>query len=149
LAKGFSERCGYGAMYIAASDGTVDHYRSTTNRRELSYVWSNYRYVSAGVNASKQAADECVLDPYEVGEGWFEVIVPSMQLCLTERVPQAQRARAAYTLQRLKLGNGEKFIRQRAAWFRMYTEGKLSLEGLDQVAPLIADAIRRQGSRLA
>lgn len=143
LANGFDERCGYGAMFVPA-DGTVDHFLSVKHHRSLSYEWGNYRYVSAAINASKKNADDTVLDPYEVGDGWFEIILPSLQLRTTDRVPQAARAKAEFTLTRLKLRDGEKVIRQRRAWYRLYLDGKLTLDGLAQVAPLIAVAVRRQ-----
>lgn len=145
LASGFRDRCGYGAMYVP-TDGTVDHYLGIRDHRQLSYEWANYRYVSASMNASKKNADHTVLDPYEVAEGWFEVILPSLQLCVTNRLPSNLKAKAEFTLKRLKLRDGEKVLRQRQAWYRMYREGKLTLEGLDEVAPLIADAVRREAA---
>jgi hypothetical protein len=130
-------------MYVAA-EGTVDHFLSVRHHRRRCYDWSNYRYVSASINSSKRDADDTVLDPYEVEEGWFEIILPSLQLCLTDRIPPNLRAKAEFTLMRLKLRDGERVIRQRRAWYRLYLEGRLSLDGLKKVAPLIAHAVRRE-----
>lgn len=144
LATGFQERCGYGAMYLAA-EGTVDHFLSVRNHRHLSYEWRNDRYVAPSINASKQNLDDSVLDPHEVGEGWFEILLPSLQLRVTDRVPPPLRAKAEFTLHRLKLRDGEKVIRQRRAWYAEYLAGRLTLAGLQQMAPLIADAVQRAG----
>jgi hypothetical protein len=146
LSRGFSGLCGYAAM-LDPTGGTVDHYLSYRRRPELAYEWSNYRFASGPLNASKKTADEAVLDPYEVGRGWFEIILPSLQMKATSRVPRRLRSRAEYTLKRLKLRDGEKLIRWRRRWYAMYQEGKLSLEGLRQVAPLIADAVEREAGK--
>ena len=76
--------------------------------------------------------------------GNFEILLPSLQLVLTSAVPSAIRKRADFTLTRLHLRDDERIIRQRQQWYRMYQEGKLSLEGLETVAPLIARAVRKQ-----
>lgn len=142
LAEGFHFRCGYSAMWI--SEGSVDHFLSWQNHPQLAYEWSNYRYISNSINSSKQKVDDQVLDPYELQEGWFEILLPSLQLVLTDAVPQQVRAKAEFTLQRLRLRDHENIIRQRLAWYSLYLEGELTLEGLERMAPLIAYAIRNQ-----
>jgi hypothetical protein len=144
LSEAFVNLCGYAAMHDPTG-GTVDHYLSCKHHRHLTYEWSNYRFVSAPLNSSKRDADAKVLDPFEVGAGWFEIILPSLQMRLTDAVPPAVRARAEFTLTRLKLRDGERIIRWRQSWYRMYTEGQLALDGLRTVAPLIAAAVEAQG----
>ncbi len=141
LADGFSNRCGYSAMYEPV--GSVDHFKSWDNHPELAYDWTNFRYAAEWMNKSKQTADEDVLDPYEVQEGWFEITLPDLQLRVTDRVPAARRARATYTLTRLHLRDDERVIRQRRQWYEMFQTGKLSIDGLALVAPLIAAAVRK------
>jgi len=141
LADGFENRCGYGAMRIPS--GSIDHYLSWKKHPELTYAWGNYRFADGWLNQSKQAADERVLDPYEVGEGWFEILLPSLQLVVTDKVPAALRARAEYTLKRLHLRDDERVIRQRRAWLELYEKG-MPLELLAETAPLIAAAISKR-----
>jgi hypothetical protein len=142
LEKGFGSLCGYSAMRDQTG-GTVDHYRSFKNFRHLAYEWSNYRFASSLMNAIKQNADDAVLDPYEIGDGWFEIILPSLQMQVTSAVPEELRERAEATLDRLKLRHDERIIRWRGSWYALYQEGKLTLDGLDDVAPLIAEAVRK------
>ena len=144
LSEAFANLCGYAAMHDPTG-GTVDHFLSYKHHRDLAYEWSNYRFASAPLNSSKRAADDTVLDPYEVGAGWFEIILPSLQMRLTGAVPQALRDKAEFTLTRLKLRDGERIIRWRRSWYRMYTAGQLSLDGLRTVAPLLAAAVEAQG----
>lgn len=143
LAAGFSDRCGYGAMWI--SSGTVDHFVSCEEDRSLAYEWSNYRYVEGWFNSSKNKhLSSQLLDPFEIQEGWFEIDLPSLQLRLTDAVPPAVRERAEFTLTKLPLRDDERVIRQRRGWLEMYEEGT-PLAVIDRRAPLIAQAIRRQG----
>jgi hypothetical protein len=67
-----------------------------------------------------------------------------MQLVLTDRVPENERKRAQFVLDRLHLGHDERIVRQRREWYRMYQEGELNLVGLAKKAPLIAAAVRKQ-----
>lgn len=143
LSEGFADLCGYAAMHDPTG-GTVDHYLSFRHRRDLAYEWSNYRFASEPLNSSKRNADAAVLDPFEVGAGWFEIILPSLQLRVTNAVPAALRAKAEYTLQRLKLRDGERVIRWRKSWYDMYLSGRLTLDGLRGVAPLLAAAVETQ-----
>lgn len=140
-ADGFGNLCAYSAMYEPV--GTVDHYRSCNSVRRQAYEWSNYRFASGWINSSKQDIDDRVLDPFQVEDGWFEILLPSLQLVLTDAVPQDKREIAQYTLMRLHLRDDERVIRQRREWYRMYQDGGLSLEELEKKAPLIARAIRK------
>jgi hypothetical protein len=139
LAEGFKNRCGYSAMLDLA--GTVDHLHSYQAAPHLAYEWSNYRYASQWLNSSKKVGE--VLDPYEVGEGWFEVLLPSLQLIPTDAIPPSVRPRAEAMLERLPIAHDERILRQRRRWYAMYREKKLSLEGLREVAPLIAAAVEK------
>lgn len=144
LANGFSHRCGFGAMWI--SSGTVDHFVSWNEDKSLAYEWSNYRYVEGWVNSSKskkKSAD--LLDPFEVGDGWFEILLPSMQLVLTDAIPAALRAKAEYTLKNLPIRDDERILHTRREWYRMYQEG-MPLKLLREKAPLIAAAVEKQNA---
>lgn len=143
LAKGFSDRCAIAAMWIP--DGTVDHFVSCNEDMLLAYEWSNYRYMAGWLNSSKnkkKAAD--LLDPFHVGEGWFEIALPSLQLMLTDKIPAAFQKRAENTLNDLPIRDDERLLRTRREWLRMYEDGELSLEGLRKKAPLIANAVEKR-----
>jgi hypothetical protein len=141
LADGFGGLCGYTAMYEPV--GTVDHYLSRKQRRDMIYEWSNYRFASGWINSSKQELDTQVLDPFEVEDDWFELQLPDLQLVLTDRVPPEIYERAAFTLERLHLRDDERVIRQRRAWYELFLEGEITLVGLERKAPLLARAIRK------
>jgi hypothetical protein len=143
LAEAFGRLCGYSCLHEPV--GTVDHYLSCHESRERAYDWQNYRFASQWINSSKKNCE--VLDPFEVSDDWFEILLPSLQLVTTDHLPPEHRARAEHTLMRLHLRDDERVIRQRAGWYRLYQEGELSLAGLRQMAPLIARAVEKQQGR--
>lgn len=143
LADGFQNLCAYSAMYEPV--GTVDHFVSVDENRALAYEWGNYRYASGWINSSKQSLkSDQMLDPFEIGDDWFEIILPSLQLQLSGSVPAEVKELAEFVVQRLHLRDDERVIRQRREWYRLYQEGKLNLEGLRDMAPLIATAVERE-----
>jgi hypothetical protein len=142
LANAFRSLCAYSAMYEPV--GTVDHFVSCDEDRSRAYDWSNYRYSSGWINSSKQAlVSGQVVDPFLVENDWFEILLPSLQMVATDRVPGDWRERAKHMLNRLHLGHDERVLRQRREWYRMYQDGELTLDGLAKKAPLIAAAVRR------
>jgi hypothetical protein len=145
LRDGFRSLCGYAAM-IDPTGGTVDHYLSIRNHRDLAYEWSNYRFASSTMNSIKRNSDEVVLDPYDVNEDWFEVLLPSLQMRVAAGIPPEYRARAEATLVRLKLRDDERLVQWRRSWYELYESRRLTLDGLQRVAPLIAAAVRRSST---
>lgn len=142
LATAFHQRCGWWAMWIA--EGDVEHFLSRKNHPELSYEWGNYRYIAGSVNGSKGNHDDKVMDPFEVQDGWFEVLLPSMQLVITQKLQHPPLvAKAQFTLKKLKLRNGTKVVRSRKHWYDQFKQGMLDLDGLRTHAPLVADAVLR------
>lgn len=144
LATAFSNLCGYAAMRIPSRNGTVDHFLSKQSRPDLAYEWTNYRYAFGRVNSCKGTFDARILDPFDVQDDWFEIQLPSLQLILTANVPASHLARAQFTLQQLQLQDGDWIIEERAYYYEAFQRGDMTLAQLDQSAPLIARAIRRQ-----
>lgn len=142
LAQGFRNLCAYSAMYEPV--GTVDHFVSCHEDRAKAYEWQNYRYCAGWINSSKgsvPAGD--LLDPFDVETGWFQIHIPSLQLRVSDSIPDWLRERAENVLTRLHLRDDERIMRQRGEWYRMYRSGELSRHGLEGKAPLIAAAIKR------
>jgi hypothetical protein len=144
LRAAFNGLCGYCAMRVFKAQ--VDHFipiatLKRQGRDELAYEWTNYRYGEGVLNQKKWEHD--ILDPFDVRGDWFEVLLPSLQLVLTIRVPKRKRKLAEFTIVKLGLRDGEVVIRYRREWFRMYQQGKLQLAGLHEVAPLVARAVQR------
>lgn len=141
LADAFRDRCAYTAMHVM--QGTVDHFVSVDEDRTQAYEWRNYRLAAGWINSCKNSVpSSAILDPCEIEDGWFALSLPSLQVLVTDRCPPELRARAEATLLRLHLRDDERVIRHRAMWLAMYRQGKITLDGLEDVAPLLARALR-------
>lgn len=140
--RGFNDLCGYTVMYTP--NGTVDHFVSWseirgTPRAQMAYEWSNLRYAAGWFNSARKSM--VVPDPHRVEDDWFELLLPSLQLVATDRVPATEKTAVNNALRWLM--KDQRVIRQRRKWFELYRSRKLSLEGLDEVAPLISRALRK------
>lgn len=145
LRRGFGCRCGYYAMLI--HDGQVDHFISwntcrTNDTPELAYEWDNFRFVDGALNSSKRTLDCQLLDPFEVGDDWFEIELPSLLLRPVNVPPERQEA-ANLTLEKLGLDQGPRVLELRWEWYDKHQRRELSLDGLRTVAPLLACAVER------
>ncbi|MGH9763713.1 MAG: hypothetical protein ACREAC_23010, partial [Blastocatellia bacterium] len=89
LRSAFNEMCGFCAMVVMKAE--MDHFVPVAvfkqrGEDEMAYEWSNFRYVEGVINQRK--SDHLVLDPFEVRDDWFKIILPSLQLVITDRVPR-------------------------------------------------------------
>ena len=147
LAEGFRHLCGYTAQYD--SDGCVDHFHCVERYRNEAYDWSNFRYASTWFNSSKGTLD--LLDPHDVKEGWFKILLPSYELVLVaDKVPPEFREIAAMTVKKLNLASDGRLLRIRATDHRRYLrhceeKGEAAaMHILRQLSPLLADAVERE-----
>jgi hypothetical protein len=144
VAEAFGNLCAYTCMWLS-STGEVDHFVPVDEDRSKAYEWSNYRYAAGWFNSSKKALRSAqVLDPFIVEDDWFEILLPSLELRRTERCPENVREKADLMLDRLHLRNGSKVMRWRRDLYDLHKQNKVPPELLEQLAPLLARAIRKQ-----
>jgi hypothetical protein len=89
LRDAFKGLCAYCVMMVMK--GQVDHFVPVAllkkrKKDRPAYEWSNFRYGEGVLNQRKQ--DHLILDPFKVQDHWFELILPSLQLVLTDTVPK-------------------------------------------------------------
>lgn len=142
LADAFSNLCAYGAMH--EPNGTVDHFLPVHADESLAYEWTNYRYVTGWINSSKNKCP-VVLDAFQVKQGWFEILLPSLQLvAVKSKIPLKYHDLVDRTITRLHLQDDERVVRQRRQWLALYEQEELTLNGLRKMAPLIAMAVEKR-----
>ena len=80
LLVGYDRICAFLSLHIPPGVGTpsVDHMVAKSKAWDLVYEWSNYRLACSLMNARKGVAD--VLDPFEIGEGWFALELDEFQV---------------------------------------------------------------------
>lgn len=149
LARHFAYRCGWLATCIEI-DGIVEHWLSCGPRngtpsphRLLAFEWTNYRYATGVINSLKGTLDDQIMDPCEVRDGWFEVLLPSFELSVTGDIPDALKEKARTTIKVLQLRRHKaQFTRWR--WYQRYwNNGNPDLPALQRDAPLVAAAISK------
>ena len=148
LRNAFNGLCGYCAMLVMKAQ--VDHFipvalLKVQGKDTLAYEWSNYRYGEGILNQKK--GKDTILDPFEVGDDWFEVLLPSLQLVITPNVPRRKRKLAEFTLKKLGLRDSEVVVRYRREWFKLYQDHKLTLDGLRQVCATCGPCGRARAAR--
>lgn len=141
LRRSFQNLCSYSCVF--SSSTSVDHYLSKSRRRDLAYEWSNYRHCMPEINSFKGTFDDKILDPFEVEDGWFEIILPSCILKITSSLPPELTARALFTIEKLHL-NDEVLLEQRFEYYCDFKNSETSLAFLKKNAPLIAKACEQQ-----
>lgn len=147
LADAFHERCGYSAQRLNTV-GTVDHFVSIDEDRGQAYEWSNYRYAAGWLNSSKQTLrSDQILDPFQIQDEWFEMILPSLQVQVSDACPASLRPKAEFTLQRLHLVDDERVLRYRQHWLQHYRDGTATLDLVEKYIPLLARALRDETQR--
>jgi len=149
VARLFGYRCGWQATSIDL-DGIVEHWLACGNRRgvaspnrHLAFEWTNYRYCAGKVNSRKGTLDDQILDPCDVQEGWFEVLLPSFRLVTTKKIPEQLRDKANFTLEQLQLDLFESRWTRWRWYLRYWNNGTPDLDGLRQDAPLVAIAVEK------
>ncbi len=142
LRRAFSGRCGYTTHPI--DYGTVDHFYSRENYRARTYLWSNYRFATSWINSAKKPEyDGKIIDPYVVQPGWFEVILPSMQLQANmASIPAKWQPQVKYTLQHLPIRDDERVVTFRHECYQQY-KANPQIGWLLHIAPLVGQAVQK------
>lgn len=138
----YGQQCAYLAMRIERATGTptIDHFVAKSKDWQLIYEWSNYRLSAGFINAAKGAME--VVDPFQVGVGWFELDLDTFRVVRGEAAPIEEQDRIDRTL---KILNRWECVLQRGQHIRLYREGKIDFDALAFYAPFIAAEFQRQG----
>jgi hypothetical protein len=141
----YKRLCAYTCLYIEHVTGgaSVDHMLPKSTRWDHIYEWSNYRLACALMNSRKNDAAD-VLDPFEVGDGWFALEFDEHQVICGPGIDVATAAKVEATITRLKL-NDEDCLKARREYAQSYQEGEIGLSYLERRSPFIARELRRQG----
>lgn len=163
LYEAYGRVCAYCCFHIhpITGAGSVDHFDPKSvpgegsaadddpnmipmaTHREAVYEWSNYRLASGRLNARKSDYQD-VVDPFEVGDDWFEMEFVAFQLEPGSDLPDETRARVAATI--IRLGLNDKGMREaRESDFLDYTRNDISFTKLERESPLVAREVIRAG----
>jgi hypothetical protein len=144
LMEAYDRICAYSCFRVHEITGarSVDHFAAKSLAWDKVYEWSNYRLVCSRLNARKNDFGD-VLDPFEIGDGWFELELVGFQVVPAADLDDKTRDRVQETIDRLTL-NDFMFRRERERDAEKYWE-RDSLQTLEEESPFVAKELRRQG----
>ncbi len=144
LRQAYQGRCAYLAMFIEPGTGlsTVDHFVPKSKDWRQVYEWSNFRLCAAVINGTK--GDRALLDPFEVGEGWFALELVSFQVVVGPAAPAGKIASIRATIRDSGI-NARECCALRQQYVTDYEQGEISLRFLERRAPFVAAELRRAG----
>ena len=144
LMESYYQICAYLCLRINGSTGvpSVDHAIAKSQRWDLVYEWSNYRLACLRMNARKGAA-ACVLDPFDVKEGWFALELVELQVVPGSGLSDEVIGAVEDTIERLRL-NDHTCCENRKEYAEAYRKGDVSFCYLTRHAPFVARELRRQ-----
>ena len=137
--------CSYLCIYIPPGTGarSVDHCLPVSKRRDLIYEWSNYRLACSLMNSRKHAFED-VLDPFDIGDGWFTLEFSFLEIRPNPDLDAATQTRIQVTIDRLKLNDPE-CVEARANYYQPWAEGEMPFRLRERLSPFVARELQRQG----
>ena len=137
--------CAYCAEWIplTVGDPTVDHYIPKSVVPSKAYEWNNFRLSSLRFNRWKRDYQD-VLDPFSIGQNWFYLHFPSLQVAPNPSLQPDISLKVTSTILRLRL-NHNLCIRSRKRWIIDLCQGEIPFNYLERNAPFIAQEMIRQG----
>ena len=142
LEKSYGRICAYTCRSIVG--GSVDHFLPKSKYPELAYEWANYRLSCAFANQAK-AAKVGLMDPFQIGLGWFSISFPQCDVVVGPKVPKEREGEAQLTIKALKL-NSESLVEGRSDIAMEFRDGSVTLDYVKRHYPFLAVEIERQGS---
>jgi hypothetical protein len=139
----YERRCAYLALYIEYATGspTVDHMLAQSLAWDQVYEWPNYRLCAALINSNKGTLTSLV-DPFEVGDGWFALELVGFQVIRGPNAPADKLTQIDATLPLLNMND---CLKAREEYVTKYEEGLIHLTYMEHRAPFVASELRRQG----
>ena len=144
LMESYHRICAYLCLYISQGTGapSVDHAIAKSMRWDQVYEWTNYRLACSLMNARKGAAAD-VLDPFEIGEGWFALELVEFQVIPGSGLSDDVAKAVTDTIERLRLSDST-CCEARAEYAQDYWNGDIVFDYLMRHAPFVARELRRQ-----
>ena len=144
LMESYHRICAYLCLYISRGTGapSVDHAIAKSKRWDQVYEWSNYRLACSQMNARKGAVAD-VLDPFEIGDGWFALELIEFQVLPGDGLSYEVTRAVTNTIERLRL-NDPACCGVREEYAESYWNGKILFDYLERHAPFVAGELRRQ-----
>ena len=148
LLVAYNRICSYLCLYIPRGTGarSVDHMVPKSLAWDRAYEWGNYRLACSLMNSRKGAA-ACVLDPFEVEDGWFVLELVAFQVFPADGLAGPTAAAVEKTIERLRLNDAE-CCGAREEYAEKYWSECVRFDYVRRYAPFVAAELHRQNRLL-
>lgn len=136
--------CAYSCHWIAPDTGsrTVEHFHPKSKFPPMAYEWSNYRLVCLTLN--RQKGIQPLLDPFEIGDGWFIIDFPSLLVKPSSEINVELQKKVSDTIAILGLNDEGTCMKNRLRYVRDYCEYLINFQFMRRDAPFLARELHRQ-----
>ena len=137
--------CAYVCVFIEPVTGstTVEHFIAKSDQVEHAYEWKNYRLACGKMNGRKSDYSD-VLDPFELEPQTFHLNLASGEIFPNPKLPPGATEKAADTIRRLHLDDGE-CRKMRMDWLNECLTGGITPEYFARKCPFVHQEVERQG----
>lgn len=135
--------CAYTCFY-QLDRATVDHFKPKCRYPNLAYEWHNYRLSSPRANQFKGSRED-ILDPFEIGDGWFVLDLPSCLIRVRDGLEDTLADAVTCTIDALRLNDDDYLVQRRSDLVYAFVQGDVSRTYIQRMNPFIFDEITRQG----
>jgi hypothetical protein len=144
LQSAYGSICSYSCHFIQYDTGwrTVEHFKPKDDYPSDAYEWSNYRLVCGVLNGRK--GKRIVLDPFEIGDGWFVMDFPSLLVKPAQNLDEARKRAVSSSCEILGLNDEGSCMNSRQQYVKDYCKGEITFDYLRRNAPFIAAELQRQ-----
>ena len=133
--------CAYACCEITpSSSAEIDHFHPRSRYQKEAYEWQNLRLCSSNINKKKR--DHDVLDPFDVRDLTFGIVLATGRLVKLTKYDPAYESLCDNTVKLLGL-NEHEYTKMRNDMLDEYLRGEISMSNLQKRNPFVYSEVRR------
>ena len=133
--------CAYACCEISpSSSAEIDHLHPKSRYRQEAYEWDNLRLCSSNINKKKR--DHDVLDPFDVRDRTFGIVLATGRMVKLKKYDPAYEALCDKTVKVLGL-NEHEYTRMRTDILDDYLRGEITMSNLQKRNPFVYSEVQR------
>ena len=133
--------CAYACCEISpSSSAEIDHFRPKSRYPQEAYEWENLRLCSSNINKRKR--DQNVLDPFDVRDRTFGIVLATGRMVKLKKYDPAYEALCDKTVKVLGL-NEHEYTRMRKDILDDYLRGEITISNLQKRNPFVYSEVKR------
>ena len=133
--------CAYACCEITpSSSAEIDYFHPKSRYQNAAYEWQNLRLCSSNINKKKR--DHEVLDPFDVRDWTFGIVLATGRMVKLKKYDSAYEALCDKTIKVLGL-NEHEYIKMRNDILDDYLRGEITISNLQKRNPFVYGEVQR------